>query len=260
MRANLVARRLVGRVLGADLDGAARRGQAEVMRGLVLIEAHGPIAALLHQGHVFGVGHAGGHAGVLLRDRRARGQQGEGEDGGEQSGFVSCAHARPWNRFQGQARGAGRPRGGTAPRRGRSSAGRVSSSRAGRPSGVAARRRSQCRKVVRIRRRAAVSSRISASTAGEQALGGRADVAARGAAAFPHAQERADFPQREPELQRVPHEAEAMGRRFRILAIAGIGARGFRQQAEPLVVADGVAAHAGACGDFADSESAVHEK
>ena len=36
--ANLVARGRVGRVRGGDLDRAARRREAEVMRGFVLIE------------------------------------------------------------------------------------------------------------------------------------------------------------------------------------------------------------------------------
>jgi hypothetical protein len=108
MRANLRDRRLLGGIVGDDLDGAARFGQPETVCRLVLIEAHRlstallQLGVLLHLGLMRFVGHALGHRRVLRECRRRRACK----DGRERDEAVNvCMHgvdAKPWSRLQSQ--------------------------------------------------------------------------------------------------------------------------------------------------------------
>jgi MerR family transcriptional regulator, copper efflux regulator len=75
MGANLVAARPIGRILDVHRNRATVLRQSKMVRGLVLIEAHGQVAVALHLGfllhlrHVLGVAHAWGHGCVLGVDR-----------------------------------------------------------------------------------------------------------------------------------------------------------------------------------------------
>ena len=89
-------------------------------------------------------------------------------------------------------------------------------------------------------------------------LRGGAHVAARRAAGVAHAEERRELVEREAEPLRAADHVEALDDRWRVDAIAGRRALRFRQEPDPLVVADRVDADAARRREPADREHAVH--
>ena len=114
------------------------------------------------------------------------------------------------------------------------------SSRCARSPGFAlARRESQSFKTALSRRRRRSSSRSSAST--RRSDSARRRPSDRGPAAVPDDHHPAQFPEREPQPQRRAHDPHTTTGGLRVLPVAA-AVRAARDQAQPLVVPDGVGA------------------
>lgn len=87
--------------------------------------------------------------------------------------------------------------------------------------------------------------------------GGIANVLARWAAGVPGIEEATDLLQREPKAHRVAHKANALECRLGIQPVSTGRPRSFGDDAEPLVMADGVATDARLGCDLADSKGSL---
>jgi hypothetical protein len=88
----------------------------------------------------------------------------------------------------------------------------------------------------------------------EHALAGGAHRVTRFAAAVANAEKAGDLGQREAEPLRISHQREPIEHAVRVLPVTGRRSCRLRQQAEALVVPDGIAADAAGRGDRADRE------